>query len=316
LVLVCAGGFFRQQRLCQRIKTQTLSEQKLSRANKALQEQSLLWVLATTGCYLLTQEPVLCLWLFFPLYSGLCVWIHGWRAAFGWFTGLVILAATLLLLMPPHALGWDSAMPMLVMLATGVYGLCQWQISLTRHDELLEQLQAQATTDALTGLINRRQLNHQLTMEMARARRHESPLSLVMFDIDHFKQLNDQFGHQTGDRVLKELGLLIQQNVREHDISARYGGEEFALILPETRLEHALELMERLRMLIAQTVFCLPDQPLALTISIGITAFKPEEDLIFNLIQRADVALYAAKHNGRNCVVCGYEALQEQAYVV
>jgi diguanylate cyclase (GGDEF)-like protein len=169
----------------------------------------------------------------------------------------------------------------------------------------VSKLQSLAATDVLTGLINRRQFNHQLDAEIARTKRYRNPLSLALFDIDDFKKINDFYGHTTGDRILKELGQLISANVRESDIAARYGGEEFALILPETGQIDAYELLERLRAMIAHTVFCLPDNPMTVTISVGVAQLDPEHAKSYELIERADAALYEAKRQGKNQVVYG-----------
>jgi diguanylate cyclase (GGDEF)-like protein len=169
----------------------------------------------------------------------------------------------------------------------------------------VSKLQSMAATDVLTGLVNRRQFNSQLDAEIARAKRYRGPLSLALFDIDDFKKVNDFYGHPTGDRILQELGLLISNNVRESDISARYGGEEFALILPETGQIDAYELLERLRAMIERTVFCLPDNPMTVTISVGVAQLDAEEAKSYELIEKADAALYQAKKQGKNQVVYG-----------
>lgn len=171
--------------------------------------------------------------------------------------------------------------------------------------ERVGKLQNLAATDGLTGLINRRQFNHQLQGEVARARRNKKPLSLALFDIDDFKKINDHFGHPMGDRILRELGALVTQNVRESDIPARYGGEEFALVLPETRQIEAYEMMERLRKRVEGTVFCMPEHPMTITVSIGIAQLDPRESTVFELVELADQALYQAKRQGKNCVVYG-----------
>jgi diguanylate cyclase (GGDEF)-like protein len=170
----------------------------------------------------------------------------------------------------------------------------------------LVKLQSLAATDALTTLINRRQFNHQLQAEVARSRRHRLPLSLALFDIDNFKKINDQFGHPVGDRILKELGHLITQNIRECDVAARYGGEEFALILPETRQTEAAEILERIRLLVEKNVFCLPDTPLTMTISVGVTQYDPDHPSAFEFVEKADAALYEAKNQGKNRVIYGF----------
>jgi|GEM_PF-1686609 len=169
----------------------------------------------------------------------------------------------------------------------------------------VSKLQSLAATDGLTGLINRRQFNLQLDSEIARSKRYRNPLSLALFDIDDFKKINDFYGHPTGDRILQELGHLISTNVRESDISARYGGEEFALILPETGQIDAYELLERLRLMIEHTVFCLPDNPMTVTISVGVAQLDPDHAESYDLIERADAALYQAKKQGKNQVVYG-----------
>jgi diguanylate cyclase (GGDEF)-like protein len=169
----------------------------------------------------------------------------------------------------------------------------------------VSNLQSLAATDVLTGLVNRRQFNHQLDSEIARAKRYRGPLSLALFDIDDFKKVNDFYGHPTGDRILQELGKLISGNVRESDTSARYGGEEFALILPETGQIDAYELLERLRAMIERTVFCLPDNPMTVTISVGVAQLDPEHAESYELIEKADAALYQAKKQGKNQVVYG-----------
>ena len=169
----------------------------------------------------------------------------------------------------------------------------------------VSKLQSLAATDGLTGLINRRQFNHQLDTEIARARRYKKPLSLGLFDIDDFKKINDFYGHTTGDRILKELGALVTVNVREADIPARYGGEEFALILPETGQIDAYELLERLRAMIERTVFCLPDNPMTISVSVGVAQMDGDKPKAFELIEKADAALYEAKKLGKNRVVYG-----------
>lgn len=167
----------------------------------------------------------------------------------------------------------------------------------------LQHWQGLASTDALTGLINRRQFNAHLTAEMARARRHHTSLALALFDIDNFKKLNDFYGHPTGDRILNELGSLMASNIRESDVAARYGGEEFALILPETRRLEAYELLERIRRMVERHVFCLPDNPITLSISVGVTQLDNEGHSAFSFVQEADSALYEAKNNGKNRVI-------------
>ncbi|MEB3205908.1 MAG: diguanylate cyclase [Vampirovibrionales bacterium] len=166
------------------------------------------------------------------------------------------------------------------------------------------RLLALVATDALTGLANRGLFNKRLMSEFARARRYHQPFCLAMVDIDNFKRLNDQYGHLIGDAVLKELGQLLAQNVRESDLPARYGGEEFALILPQTVLQDASDLLERIRQMISRRVFCAKTAtPLQMTVSVGIAQLDVQSNNASDIVAAADAALYQAKRTGRNRVV-------------
>jgi len=165
-------------------------------------------------------------------------------------------------------------------------------------EDSITELERLSTTDTLTGLCNRRAFNNHLQMELERSVRYEAALALIMVDLDHFKDINDQHGHPVGDQVLASFGELLRADRRNSDILARYGGEEFALILPNTSAEDALALGERLRKHIAE--FNWPSG--RLTASIGVTSRQPD-DTHQTLLSRADSALYAAKAAGRNCVL-------------
>ncbi len=167
-----------------------------------------------------------------------------------------------------------------------------------RHAQLFQAQEENALTDELTKLPNRRALAQRFLQEMQRARRHHKGFTFVMIDIDHFKQVNDTYGHLNGDAVLSELATLLTTAARESDICARYGGEEFALILPETTEAGARVLAERIRAKVAAAMF---PGGLKLTISVGVAA-SDEPALFTQLIDRADQALYAAKQGGRNQV--------------
>jgi two-component system cell cycle response regulator len=172
----------------------------------------------------------------------------------------------------------------------------------TRADN--RRLEALATTDPLTRVLNRRAFLDRLTAEVDRSRRYDSTLALLLFDVDHFKRINDTVGHLAGDSVLRQMGALLEDAVRKVDIVARYGGEEFVAILPETSLEGAITFAERLRERIAAQTFDIGNQRvLRLTVSIGIATF-PSSDVAStdDLINRADEALYRAKAAGRNQV--------------
>lgn len=163
-----------------------------------------------------------------------------------------------------------------------------------------------AFTDYLTGLRSRRFFEQQLDLELKRAQRHHQQFALLMIDIDHFKRLNDTFGHHIGDQALRGVAYLLMQEMREADTSARYGGEEFAIILPETDEQGARQVSERLRRTIEQTTFFAgPDvAPQHITISIGFAIYGVDAVLKNDLAAFADSALYAAKREGRNRVVC------------
>ena len=159
----------------------------------------------------------------------------------------------------------------------------------------------QATHDALTGLFNRRHVEDLLRAEVERAQRHARPLAVAMLDADHFKLINDTYGHPTGDDVLRVISERCRTTLRTNDILARYGGEEFVIVFPETNLEEAGAVAERLRAAIAANPIKVGDHALPVTVSIGVAAFAPGND-VERLIERADAALYMAKQDGRNLV--------------
>jgi diguanylate cyclase (GGDEF)-like protein len=167
-----------------------------------------------------------------------------------------------------------------------------------RHAQLFQLQEANALTDELTKLPNRRSLAQSFLKEMQRARRHQKPIAFMMIDLDHFKQVNDTYGHLDGDAVLHELAEILGTGARESDVCARYGGEEFAAILPETDEAGARTVAERIRANVAAATF---PKGLKLTISIGVAA-TDEPALFTTLMEKADQALYAAKQGGRNQV--------------
>lgn len=159
-------------------------------------------------------------------------------------------------------------------------------------------LERLATTDPLTGVFNRRHFEEVATTEIARARRYGVPLSLVIFDIDHFKSVNDRFGHQAGDRVLTRVTHLVREHLRVNDTLARWGGEEFVVLLPHRDAGEATRVAEKLRTLIGSTEF---DAVGHLTCSFGVARLG-SGDSVDSLIHRADQALYEAKGSGRDTV--------------
>lgn len=164
-----------------------------------------------------------------------------------------------------------------------------------RVEEMLQQL---ATTDALTGIMNRRQFDISMKKELARAQRYLTSVHLIMFDIDYFKRVNDNYGHLAGDTVLIQLAKLVCEKIRRYDIFARWGGEEFVLLVPGGDMDGALQLAESLRIAVEQFVFAEVGH---LTCSFGVAVYA-EEDECADLVKRADTALYQAKSSGRNRV--------------
>ena len=154
-----------------------------------------------------------------------------------------------------------------------------------------------AATDPLTGLKNRRAFDNRLQTELAVVKRRGTPLSLLMLDVDHFKQINDSFGHDAGDTVLVTIAQALSNSARLVDAVARVGGEEFAVILPNTHAQAAQEVAERMRIAVAQS----SDLAQPTTISIGVATLQDQEDAN-SLYARADAALYTAKKTGRNRV--------------
>lgn len=170
---------------------------------------------------------------------------------------------------------------------------------LSRRAEALEKL---ASTDALTGLYNRHMLSELFARELAQKKRYKNALSMIIFDIDHFKKINDGFGHLAGDEVLKKVARIAQDKVRTSDIVARWGGEEFVVLLPHTPLDGARITAEKIRLAIESTDF---DAPKTVTASFGIAECADGENRE-NLLDRADKALYEAKAGGRNQTVSSY----------
>lgn len=171
------------------------------------------------------------------------------------------------------------------------------------YNRVQVQLAEMVLNDTLTGCLNRRGFDQALAREVARASRAGSDLSLLAIDLDHFKKVNDTFGHMGGDGVLREFGMLFSQAARAGDMVARTGGEEFSILLPDTASQGAVNLATRLCDRIRKHVFLANGKPVGITASIGIVSARPgrgESDA--NLKLRADEALYAAKHAGRDCV--------------
>jgi two-component system cell cycle response regulator len=166
-----------------------------------------------------------------------------------------------------------------------------------RNKELLDLLSKKAMIDGLTGMYNRGYFDQRLLEEIAFATRHHRPLSCVMIDIDHFKTVNDTYGHGYGDLVLKGVASAIQRTCRSEDILCRYGGEEFAMLSRETQSESALALAARLLIVVQNEKFTRGNITVSVTCSIGVAEFTLGDD---SLVEQADIALYASKRDGRN----------------
>jgi len=169
---------------------------------------------------------------------------------------------------------------------------------ITERKQLENKFERLATIDELTQVFNRTKFQEVIKIELERAKRYNHPLSMLMFDIDHFKAINDTYGHSVGDYVLQTLAQIAKENLREIDYLVRWGGEEFIIIAPETDLGRAKALAERIRTAIENYRF---DQAGKITISFGVTEFK-ENDIEDSFIRRADDAMYRAKEKGRNRV--------------
>lgn len=171
----------------------------------------------------------------------------------------------------------------------------------------LIELEKANRQDGLTKVLNRRYWEEQLKQEIHRAQRYQHPLSLILFDLDKFKDLNDKYGHLGGDFVLIELSSLIGSLLRDSDLLGRYGGEEFGIVLPDTNGQGAMDVAERIRKAIADHPMLFNQQTIRVTLSIGVAELDPHHHLLHDdLIREADMALYNAKRNGRNRV-CQFE---------
>lgn len=178
-------------------------------------------------------------------------------------------------------------------------------LALAELKRLNTQLRGQATTDPLTGICNRRKFSEQLQAEVQESKRYGMPLALIFFDVDHFKKVNDTYGHDAGDMVLKEIARIVSDTIRQTDIFARFGGEEFVILVHNNDVRTGRDLAEKIRSRVSHHIFPLVGR---VTCSLGVAQFYPD-DSPEALIQRADTAMYAAKQGGRNRVatICSCE---------
>lgn len=179
------------------------------------------------------------------------------------------------------------------------------QAEIRRREALEVELKLQATTDPLTGLLNRRQYETLFRREQERVRRHAGKLSLCVTDLDHFKKINDEHGHDVGDQVLRHISDLFVETLRHTDIVGRFGGEEFILLLPDTDLESAMVVINRLREKLQASPVRADGKEIRITATFAVTEVRAEDATIEEVIRRADKALYQGKEAGRNQVVAG-----------
>ena len=217
--------------------------------------------------------------------------IYGWSDMIGHylkiFAFLIIYKATVEVgLMKPHRLLYRNL-----------------KQSETALRQVLQEVQKMAVTDSLTGLLNRRHFFELAEHELRRAKRYARPLSAIMLDVDHFKQINDTYGHTVGDRVLREVAQVCMRETRNVDVLGRYGGEEFVIVLPECETRAACEVAERLRQSIAELSVDTPSGPVQVTASLGVASLSDPSTTLDALISAADTALYSAKRGGRDNVV-------------
>jgi len=229
----------------------------------------------------------------FRLIGGLCVLlllVCAWRVAGGVF-GLNF--------------SFSPTLPRLFWIATSLICVPMITVLLTLHtsQRLQEEIEAQARRDALTGAYNRRAFAEFADKEWSRSQRHGSALSILSVDIDHFKSFNDLYGHPTGDAALVEVSKSAQAALRATDIWCRHGGEEFVALLPETGMEQALAVAERLRVAVERTTIPSPSGPLSVSVSIGVAERTVRQERMSELLAVSDAALYQAKATGRNRVV-------------
>lgn len=271
------------------------------------------------------------LWITFILFVGVAVNLTVFRSRTGFIQAVAVMSCGALLdvaiaglHVSPHT-DWPTTLLSIVsvsiftlIIADGAYSRAvklheareQLRLSeqalkqqLNEIHALQVQLSEQANRDPLTGLYNRRFFGTTLTRELARCDRERQPLSLILIDIDHFKKVNDTYGHQAGDEVLKTLAAMLAKQARASDVACRYGGEEFLILLPSMPQDAALERAEQWRTAFAAATVPFNEFHIQATLSVGVASYPDHGTSPEELIRSADLALYRAKTEGRNCVV-------------
>jgi diguanylate cyclase (GGDEF)-like protein len=239
--------------------------------------------------------------------------------------GLVLTLARNISLRQSKLLSPESLLPDVILASLGYVVVLLWRLDpwllilalsplISMYQALkVPQLKQEAQTDTKTGLLNARYFNKVFTEEFERARRFNRPLSFIMADLDLMRNINNTYGHLAGDAVLAGVGKVISHIVRDYDRAGRFGGEEFAIVLPEVSLLEARVIAERIRAQIEATGFVIPNcpNPIHATMSLGVSCFPHEGSSTTSLNHAADVAVYQAKQQGRNRVVCAADLSQE-----
>ncbi len=202
---------------------------------------------------------------------------------------------------PDHVIWFEGRVQRLPFAVEGEDAVLWVASNMTERHELELRLRHMSQTDALTGLANRRHFNQMLDEELERSRRYGHPVSLLIFDVDYFKTINDRDGHGVGDHVLVQLSELVHAYCRESDVVARWGGEEFMILMPHTDLESACHVAEKIRAGVEGYRFV---HARTLTLSLGVATWQAPHEPLQSFLVRLDKALYRAKEQGRNGVVC------------
>ncbi|ALO47633.1 GGDEF domain-containing protein [Pseudohongiella spirulinae] len=221
---------------------------------------------------------------------------------------LAAVVLAMLVLLWPALLGYAAALRINTGNRRAFITLKELEEEIERRKTLESELKQQALTDPLTGLSNRRQYEMLFRRELDRHLRHGNPLVLGLIDLDHFKDINDQYGHDVGDQVLCHVAELLQAPLRQSDILGRFGGEEFIFILPDSDLDQARLVAERMRQSLETTRLVLEGKSIRVTATFAVTQVCATDTELNNIIRRVDSALYQGKHQGRNCVMCAAAA--------
>ena len=215
------------------------------------------------------------------------------------FYGLFILTLNTVFVYPAEAVNISSKLLFVCGYSLLAIGVTKW---IRYNENRQDELSYQANTDELTGILNRRSFTKYIENEYKNARVRSEPFSLIIIDIDFFKNINDNYGHIVGDEILKKLSQLMKSSFRNTDKVCRWGGEEFAILLPSTSMTNAINVAEKIRQKVEKSSHQVKEKSINYTISLGVSESLAVDESIDQIINRADTALYKAKDGGRNCV--------------